>query len=372
VTPYSTKAEMTLRLPALLTLLSVLGAGPLAADTIHLLDGKTIEGVQVVSEGIREVSYKEGRTDRTVAADTVASVDYEKKPQALDEAEEYLLQEDPESAVLTLDAYVEAALRRQVPGSQRWAPPFAAWRTVQLRELVVDLKGVRSSAALIIENYPETRFVPLAYLAKARAELLMGQASQARASLGELSGLISSQSLGQRWELECRLGEAESDESLSPASRRNEVERIIGEAGGLPWVQARAQVLLGEAFLAQAVLEASASKDLRGQAREAFQRAVASESAGRGTVARAHVGLGESLFLLGADTSDKAILEDAVLNCLRVITLYRDQGSEMARALFFAMRCFDLMSDGQRKSEMKRELLRLFPGTSWAADAKKY
>ena len=44
----------------------------------------------------------------------------------------------------------------------------------------------------------------------------------------------------------------------------------------------------------------------------------------------------------------------------------------MARALFFAMRSFDLMSDGQRKNEMKRELMALYPGTRWANDAKQY
>jgi len=307
-----------------------------------------------------------------VPSESVASVTYEKKPRELDEAEEYLLQGDPDSALQVLDEYVAQSLEKAPPTSQRWAPPHAAWRAVELRQRIADSEGAAKTAGMIVERWPESRYALLAYLAKARAEVELGRSSDARGTLGRLEGLISSQTLPKRWELECRIATAEADENLNPSSRRNELEIVAREANSLPSVQARARVLVGESYLAEAARKTSGSADLRSQARRAFEEVVASEGASRATVAQAHAGLGESLFLIGADADDAAILRDAALHCLRVTTLYREQGRQMARALFFAMRSFDLMSDGQRKNEMKRELMALFPGTRWANDAKQY
>jgi len=108
------------------------------------------------------------------------------------------------------------------------------------------------------------------------------------------------------------------------------------------------------------------------QARKAFEKVVASDGADRAVVAAGHAGLGEALFLEGADANDQAMLQNAALEFLRVATLYREQGAALARSLFYAMRSFDLLSDARRKAEMKRELLSLFPNSEWAGEAKKY
>jgi hypothetical protein len=357
------------RRSALLALSAALVGGASAADTIRLADGKSIQNVQVLSEGLKEVAYKEGRNDKTVPSESVLAVEYEKRPPQFDDAERFLIEEDRESAVDVLEAMLA---KPELAKSFKWAPAHVAWRVVEVRQSAVDLEGVKSSAGRLIQSFPESRFVPHAYLAKAAAELQTGQAAQAQKTLSELSGLVSAQSLPKRWQLECRLAQAQADDKLKPESRRNEYERVMGEAAGLGTVQAGALALIGESHLAEAAGNLASAKDARSKAKTAFEKVVALEEAGRDALADAHAGLGECLFLQGADADDKTLLTEAALHCLRVITLYRDQGRTVARSYYFAMRCFDLLPDARRKAEMKRELLAQYPSTTWAAEAKKY
>lgn len=343
-----------------------------ALDTIRLVDGKTIPNVQVVTDGLKEVTYKDGKGDKTVPSDTVDSIEYEKKPQELLDVEGHLLTEDLESAVDTLDTYVKALNeKKSLSSAFKWAPAFAAWRAIELRRSAADLEGVKSSADGFIAQHTESRYLPLAYLAKADAELRSGGAAGAKKTLEDLAGLVSAQSLPKRWELEAKLGQVQADDKQKQDARRTEYERLAGEASGIPGVQARARLLIGESFMAEAAASPAAAKDLRTKARAEFDKVLASEGVSRETLAGAHVGLGEALFLLGADVADAALLQEAALSFLRVATLYRDQGATVAKALYYAMRCFDLQQDARRKAEMRRELLSFYPTSSWAAEAKK-
>jgi hypothetical protein len=350
-------------------LAAVLCAAAAQADTIRLADGSAIEGVTVVNEGLKEVVYKEGGKDKTVASATVVAVEFEKKPKEIDEAEGLIGEDDFEGAVDTLDAYVAAMLGKN-PGSYKWGPAYAAWRAVDVRTRVADLNGMRTAAERVVRSYAESRYVPAAYLAKASAELQLGRPADAQATLAEFWALVESQGLDKRWQLECKLSQVESDEKLKGDARRSEYERIAGEARAYPATRTRAQVLAGESLLAEAKGSSSA-KDLRSKARTAFQKVVDDPEAPRVQLAAAYAGLGESLFLLGADADDKAMLQDAALAFLRVTSIYRDEGRYVARALYYAMRSFDLMQDPRKKADMKRELLALFPGTTWAVEAKK-
>jgi hypothetical protein len=363
---------MTCR-PILLTLPCLFLGASSSADTIRLADGKVIESVQVVSDGIKEVVYKEGKNDKTVPSETVVAIEYEKRPKQVDEAEGYLVAEDLEGAVDSFDAYVQSVLDKpSAAGAFKWAPAHAAWKAVEVRRRVADFGGVKTATTRLIQNFPESRFVPMAYLAKADAELRGGDAAGATKTLGEFAGVVSSQGLSKRWELEAKLSQVLADEKLKPAARRAEFERLVDQATAQPAVQARAQLLVGEMFLAEASTNASGAKDLRSKAKTAFETVLASGSAGRDSIASAHAGLGETLFLLGADVDDKAMLTDAVLQFLRVVTLFREQGDPVARSLFYAMRCFDLMGDPRRKADMKRELMGTFPSSTWAGEAKKF
>lgn len=350
-------------------------AGPLGADTIHRTDGKKVENVQVVSDGLKEVVYREGKNEQKLPSDQVLSIDYEKKPKLVDEAEGFIQEEDLESAVDLLDEYVQGYLenpRKSDYTQFRWAPAYASWRGVELRERVADVEGLRSAAARLIETFPDSRYVLLAHLAKANVELRSGQAPAARETLGGLVALSTSQGLPRRWELECRVLQVLSDESLKPESKRTDLQRLALEAKDYPIVLLKAQVGTGESYLAEANADQGKAKELRAQARGIFQKVVEDEAADRAILAAAYTGLGDCLFLTGADADDKGLLREAALHYLRVATVYREQGVYVPRALFYAMRCFDLMQDAARKADMRRELASYYPGSSWAAEAKKY
>jgi hypothetical protein len=342
----------------------------LRADTIRLADGTTVDGVQVVSEGLKEIAYKEGGKDKTLPSGNVVAIGFDKKPKEVDEAEGLISEDDLEGAIDTLDAYVATVLDKKSAGSFKWAPAYAAWRAVEVRTQVADFEGMRSAADRVLKSFPETRYVPGAYLAKATAELQSGRGADAQTTLASLWTLIETQGLDKRWQIECKLAQAEANDKLKHDARRAEYERLAGEAKDLPGARAHAQVLIGESFLVEAKGSGSA-KDLRTKARAAFQKAVDDAQAPRLELAAAYAGLGESLFLLGADTDDKALLQDAALAFLRVTSLYREDGRYVAKALFYAMRSFDLMQDPRKKADMKRELLAQFPATSWADEAKK-
>lgn len=341
------------------------------ADTIRLVDGSKIDNVQVVTEGLKELVYKEGGKDKTLDSATVVAVEFEKKPKEIDEAEGLIGEDDLEGAVDALDAYVGAMLEKRNPGSYKWGPAYAAWKAVEVRRRVADLAGQRSAAERVVKNFADTRYAPHAYLAKASAELQLGQGPAAQATLGELASLVESQGLGKRWQLECKLSQLESDEKLKGDARRTELEKIASDSKDQAAVRTRAQVLVGESLLADARGNTGAAKDLRNKARTAFQKVIDDKDAPREALASAYCGLGESLFLLGADADDRNQLQDAALALLRVTTTYRDNGQHVSRALYLAMRCFDLMQDSRRKADMRGELLRLFPASTWAAEAKK-
>jgi len=341
------------------------------ADTIRLVDGTSLENVQVVSEGLKEVVYKEGNKDKTVDSATVAAVVFEKKPKEVDEAEGLISEDDLEGAVDVLDAYVSTMIEKKNPGVFKWAPAYAAWKAVEVRARVADVAGQRAAGELILKSFAESRYLPHAYLAKASAELQLGQAPAAQTTLGELAALVESQGLGKRWELECKLAQLEANETLKGDARRTELEKLAGEAREFAATRTRAQALVGESFLADARASSAAARDLRTKASAAFQRVIDDKDASREALAAAYCGLGESQYLLGADADDKAQLEQGALALLRVITTYRESGQHVSRALFLAMRCFDLMQDSRRKADMRGELLARFPASTWAAEAKK-
>lgn len=351
-------------------LVSLFSSSALRADTIRLADGSAVEGVQVLSEGLKEVTYKEGGKDKSVPSANVVRVEFERKPKEVDEAEGLIGEEDLEGAVDTLDAYVAAMLDKKNPGSFKWAPAYAAWSAVEVRTRVADFEGTRAAAERVIKNFAETRYAPGAYLAKATAELQLGRVADAQETLAAFQTLVEAQGLDKRWQLECKLSQAEADDKLKHDARRSEYERLAGEADSLPATRTRARVLIGESFLAEAK-GSSAAKDLRTKARTAFQKAVEDAEAPRAQLAAAYAGLGESLFLLGADADDKALLQEAALAFLRVSSIYRDDGRYVAKALYHAMRSFELMQDPRKRADMRRELLAQFPASSWAAEAKK-
>jgi len=348
---------------------------PALADEIHLIDGRVLEDVEVENETLTEVGYKQGGNKGAIPSGDVLWVEYRRMPTEIDEALGFAEERDLVGALETLDAYVDGQIEKGSERRFKWAPAFAAWKAVELREEMGDMLGVQESAQRLITSFDGSRYVPAAYLAKANAELDTDRAKQARTTLEELAELVASKGLSERWVLECRVAQIRADASKSGEEKRADLGRLAREAAeSHPLVAARALVAEGETYLveADAARGQSEAKSLREKARGVFERAIESAAADDETLAGAYSGLGDCLFYLGADADDAALLKQAVMHYLRVATRYKKEGRYVPRSLFYAMRCFDLMQDRRRMADMKRELASLYPGSSWAEQAEKF
>jgi len=359
---------------SLLPLLLVLGAAPGLADTIYRTDGKVITDVTIEAESLTEVAYKDGRDKKTIASESVLRVEFDRMPRLVDEAMGYIQEDDLASALENLDGYVDGQIEKPNEKRYKWAPAFAAWKSCEIRMEVADLRGLEVAAKRLIDNFPESRYLPMAFIAKASAEVQMGSATKAQTTLETLSALVDSKGLSKRWNLECRLAQIQAGDQ-SGDDKRKELAVIVTEAGSrYPTVKSRALVAEGETYLAEAdaTNDQTKAKTFRGQAQGVFQGIVDDSRADDETLAGAYSGLGDCYFFLGLDAdNDEALLTQAAMHYLRVVTIYKEQSRYVPRSLYYAARCFDFNGDRRRTSDMKRELATLYPNSSWASKAEK-
>ncbi len=349
-------------------LCSVLLVTSSAGDTIRQTDGKLIKDVSIVEETLGQVSYKEGNSTRSVKSESVAGVTFDKYPRLVDEAEAAILDENYDEALQLLDDFVDGQIAN--PRERRkWAPAYAAWRTVQLRMELSDLDGVVSSADRLIQNFADSRYLPSAFMAKATALSLSGKGDRATRALEDFERLITSKTLSKRWELECRLAKIQVDSQMSGQQRREALSQVAAEADEFPSVISRARVVEGETWLAQAERNPAGSGDLYQKAQVIFAEIIQDASADDETLAGAYTGLGDCLFYGASGNAEK--LKDALMHYLRVVVLYEGQNRYVPKALFYAMLCFDQLDDRRGKADMKRTLTRDYPGSKWAAEAAK-
>jgi len=349
----------------------LLTGAPRVADTITKTDGSVLADVKIESETLKEVTYREGRNAQTIPAAEVLSITFSETPTSVDEALAFLQEGDLGSAVGFLDTYVDAQIAK--PNESKrfgWAPAYAASKALEIRMQVIDLRGAVSAAKRLIDHYPQSRYLPTAYLQKANAEAWMGQNDAALATLESMAELVSSQELSKRWDLECRLARIRVDKAKVGAGQRTELAAVGSEAGSaFPTVRGRARVAEGESYIAEAerTNDTSKAKDLRGKAQRVFEEIAQDASADAETLAGAYSGLGDCLFFAGAAADDKNVLKQAAMHYLRVVVNHQEQGQYVPKALFYGMRCFDLMGERQRRNDLRRELLALYPGTTWAS-----
>lgn len=363
------------RIPALVAV-AALGLAPaLFADTIYKTDGKAIEDIKIVEETILNVVYKVGNDSKSVPSEQVMEVSFDKMPRTLEDAVTALSEDDLAGALDVFDMYSDAQIATKNERRFNWAPAYATWMGIELRIALADQAGVTERADLLITNFPQSRYIPAAYLAKASAELQSNRETAAAATLSKFEALINDQSLSKRWRLECTLAQIQADQKASGDDKRERLGDIVAEAGReYPLVRSRAYVVEGETYLTEAEKNRDQKKaaEQRGKAREIFGEIVGNPQADAETLAGAFTGLGDCLFFEGLVKDDKGILKDASMMYLRVAVLYDGQSKYVPKALFRAMRCFDLMQDRARQRDMKRTLLTLYPNSIWTTEANKY
>jgi TolA-binding protein len=349
---------------------------PAPADMIVRTDGPPIEDATVLRADLREVEYRAGGRDKqTIATDRVVRIEFDRYPTLLDRAQESLRTGDVAAALNDISAYVDSIFAGD-KGDKRfpWAPAWALQRLIALRGNAGDLQGVIAAADRLIQQIPDSMYVPPAYLAKAEALLDQDKADQALAALRALVALVEGQGLSNRWKLEAEIAIAQADPSLKGAARRERYSQLAGQAGAeFPIVRARAEVAEAEILVAEQEFDAAQS---------ILQGVVASGAADDRTLAAAYTGLGDchyqaatKFFKQGKQKEAEEQIRKALLAYMRVVVSFSDQARYVARGMFFAGRAFDQLQDEESKSraqQMYREVLRQFPASSWAKEAKDF
>jgi len=360
-----------LRRRALLVALSLLPCAQARADTIHLVDGSSLNEVEVLAEQLDGVTYrsKGGSSEQRLDAERVLSIERERMPQALEEAERLVERGSFQEGIAQLGRFAEEARREK----QDWAPAHALERALSLQVAQGQLAAAIETANRLLAQAPQSRHVPSALLAKAGAQRALGDAPAAQATLDALRDLIVSRHLAARWSLELDLARLQGYAELGAPARRDRLAEIADQAGSTwPPVRNRARLLEGESFLEGAAPEFAKASEL-------FAGILAEPIADEDTLARAHAGLGdcqlhaaEQRIEAGGDAG--ADLRAALLSFMRVVVLYPEQAEPAAKCMFLAARACELLGDETSAADGRRliaALLQRHPDSKWAALAQE-
>ncbi|QDU69723.1 tetratricopeptide repeat protein [Engelhardtia mirabilis] len=365
-------------LAAAVTLL--VAAQTVGADTITLVDGRKIADVTIQSEELAVVRYRQRNDREEVPTHQVLRIEYDRLPQAIDEADALVAEGQVEQALVELGYYVDASLSTNPDKRFPWGPAAAAKRAVEINASSNKLAATQAAASDLIARFPESRHVPDAYLAKAEAQVQSGDRESARATLTGLTELAKSRGLSDRYTLAAQVELAAIDGDRSGAKRIEALEQLEAQAGSTyPTVRDRALVAQGEVYLELANANPAERAAHLDSARTVFEQALESDGALPATRAGATVGLGDCNFLPASVANDAAGLQRAQMLYLRVVVLYGDEARYASKATFHAGSCFlqlaDLNQDEQAKARgrrMMREVQRRYPDSVWADEAKRY
>ncbi|MCA8979998.1 MAG: tetratricopeptide repeat protein [Planctomycetes bacterium] len=353
-------------------LVALLFAAPHAvADTIYLVDGSSVEDVEVGDESYEKVEYKTEGKRKDVAADQVLRIDYSEKPPLVDRGDDTATEGDVFGAIGDLQTYVEGHFAKG--GTDRrfpWAPAYALGRLIDLQESVGNLDGVIAAADQLIANVPTARQTPGAHLSKAQAQYRKGDAAGATKTLGALESLVQTAGLSRAWVLEVQLGRVVYDDALKGSARRDKLRAVAVSAGNeFPVVASRANTVAGESLVEeQKYTEAEAI----------FREVVDKGKADHRTLAAAYTGLGDCLLQRGqtADGDKQAeLLKNALLAYMRVVVVYEDQTQYVPKAMFYAARIFDQEEDEvskERAQRLYRKIIYRYDGSRWAREANGF
>lgn len=350
-----------------------LTSGLTSADTIYLLDGKSLTDVKVSGETFKEISYKDGSKAKTVKTDNVLRIEFSAKSPIVDRADTAAADGQVLEALDDLTVYVEGFIESGKRPRYAWEPAYAMYRLVELNEIIGDVQGLIQAADKLIANETtaESRHVPQAFLAKAEAQFRDGNEAGAKKTLKDFLNLIQAKSLSRRWQIEHKLASHLFDTSLKGKALRDKLDAISDQAGSeFPTVRNRADVAVGESFIA--------SKKFK-EAEEIFTDVTANPQADPRTLAAAYTGLGDCLFKRAVDTRDDKAKQDLIVGAakayMRVVVVYKDQTLYAPKAMFWAGRVFDESSgegDKEKAQQLYLKVMREYRGSSWADEANAF
>jgi TolA-binding protein len=237
---------------------------------------------------------------------------------------------------------------------------------MELQDTLGNPDGVVKAADRLLERFPDSRYVPEAFLAKSRVLFEKGDKDKARKALEDLQKLVQEKGLSDRWRLECRLGLVLTDSALQGEERAKTLKDIERDANDFPTVKSRARVALAESLLQAGKVD---------EAESAFRELAAEGRADDAGLAAIYTGLGDCLYTKGANGGNPEALKQAALAYMRVVILYKDHARYASRAMFFAARSLDLQKGDQNLAAARKlyaAVVRDFGNSSYASDARSY
>jgi tetratricopeptide (TPR) repeat protein len=360
------KTSSSLAFASALAALSILTA-PVQADTIYMTDGTSIEDVTVQSEGLDFVTYKVGSKTQTAMSDGVLFVEFSSKPQDVDQADAAIGDELLMDALDGLESFL--AGMTEPPRRKPWSFAYALYRLVQVHEIMGELDKVIATVDHLIAVQPDSRYAPLAQMRKIQA--ISDSDKSPASAIEDLRKMIDAKQLGNRWRIEADLASVIFDATLNPKDKIKQLEDLSARAGvSFPLARNRAEVALGEEALRGNKVPA---------ALKIFQGVAADPRADSRTLAAAYLGLGDCYWLRGernpGEESGKADLNKALVSYMRIVVVYKAEQRYVAKAMFYAGRCFQLL-DGEgaqeHASKLYKKLIRYYGGTRWAQEARGF
>ena len=347
-----------------------MAAGSAAADTIFLLNGKSLADVTISGETFKEVEYKQAGKKKTVKTDDILRIEYSSKSQYVDRADAAAADDQLYDAIADLEIFVDGLESKGRP-RYPWEPAYAMFRLVELNKAVGDAEKVGLAADQLIEKAPQSGYVPRAFLIKAEVQSLSGDSAGAAKTLKAFKDLIQGKTLSQRWMIEHRLASAMFGGSLKGKDLRDKLSTIAAEAGSaFPQVKNRAEVSLAESLLENKVFS---------EAEPIFKRITSNPKAEAETLAAAYTGLGDCVFkravALSPGKEKDDLLRAAKLAYMRVVVVYKDQTRYVSKAMFWAGRVFDATQeedDAEYAQKLYAKVLRYYPESKWAAEARGF
>ncbi len=351
-------------------------ASSLGADTITLSNGDLIDDCTIIDETLAEITYKEGGRGkaRSVDSSEVYRVEFERGPHALDDASAAVTAGDPDLAIDVLETYLEGHLSgADVEKRFDWGPAVANFRLIGLYNDTGNLGGILDSAKRLIDKFPDSRYVPMAHMAKAEVMFEMGDEAGANKALDVFAKLIESARLSRRWELECDLNRILFNRENQGAARRDELEKLKRSAGSeFPGVASRAALGIGQSFLNDAKLKEN-DASLISKARDVFEAVIDDPLSDRDVLGGAHAGVGECLFVSYASEKRTELLDEAIEHFMRVVVVYTDSAGTVAQSMFLAGLSYKLRGKEGDQDRMKKlfgRLLSRYPDSEWASQAR--
>jgi tetratricopeptide (TPR) repeat protein len=360
---------LTLAATVALVLTGAASAQDRNVDKIYLTDGSVLKDVGVVSEGLQEVEYRSGRNKSTVPSERVLRIEFGQKPKTVDQADTSAGQEDYLDAIAGMQNYV-AAVEEKPDKRFPWAAAYARYRIVDFHGVMGDLQALGAAADEVIAKHPDTRYAPLAFLAKAQAFLDAGDVAKAKAAADSFGRFITDKGLAGRWPVEQRLWAA-----LTSGETGKKLEdtliAVSTDAAEYPSVRNRSEVAIAEALFAGKKYA---------EAEKIFSSIVKDAKADSRTLAAAWTGLGDCLYygrFPAAPAEEKPeLLKSALKAYLRPVVVYPDESIYVAKAAFHAGRCYqELGGDAEATDRAKRLyafVITNFKGSRWEREARQF